>query len=129
MSKTRILISTILLFSILPLHAANYYSCKDLNGKTTFSQLPCSDNAVLKNIKIYTPDVPTQIEIQSPQETTKEQPKANKPVVYKSKKEKDPCKGVSRQTLRNAQVSDDIMRCHSKKAVKDIYGPPSRIHL
>jgi len=126
--KTIIFLSTTLLLLIGTSHAADYYSCKDSSGRTTFSQQPCSDSAELKSIKVYTPDIPKKTARKSLQVTEDKSPDSSTPAVYKEKKKEDPCKKVSTRALRNAQVSDELMVCHSKKAVKDIYGSPSRIH-
>ena len=119
-------ISVIFLFTTFHVSATDFYSCKDENGNSVFSQIPCSSNAKRETINVYTPDIPTQIEEEDEQHTAVKQ--QEKRIVHRPKKVTDSCRKVSHTKLRNARVGEKLIRCHSQKDVTSIYGPPSRVH-
>ena len=127
------LLLVLVLFSVPLLLEAetSFYKC-DKNGQVVYSDKPCAENAVVKK----TQDTYFGGKLHGKTRTAVDQLKSfnenkAKPVskkkIKEEKKVEDPCNGVTRLELRNARISNDLMKCHTKKDVKNIYGSPYSI--
>ena len=116
--------------------AAEYFHCTDANGNQSFSQEPCSPNAVIETTndsylggEKLDPGRSALEQLENYRNSVKKIERiTGKPEkVKKEKNTRPPCDNVLSLTLRNARVSKDIMKCHSMDDIRDIYGDPNSV--
>lgn len=121
MKKTPLALSLVLAAT----HANAMNKCTDKDGNITFTDKPCasaqtSESVVVKNPintmkwKPVDPIIVPQISGQKTRQRTR---------LIAGR-----CDGVSELTLRNARVSDTLMKCMTKKDVIAILGKPHYAH-
>jgi len=121
------------LVTLLPystsLTATDYYRCTNSSGNTTFSETPCSPEATLNSTKESYLGKKGHSSSQSAKDQLRAfqaiQSDSTYPSKTKTKNSKpEPCKTVNALQLRNARISNTLMKCHSQNDVRDIYGEP-----
>lgn len=124
-------LSTVILLFCEVSYAAEYYRCKDATGNITFSEIPCSPDAVVKSTRdSYLGGQKRNNDrsaIEQLQNYRKEVRRVESITGQNKKtiqKKNGHCETVSSLALRNARISKDVLKCHSMDDVRHIYGEP-----
>lgn len=127
----------LILFGCGTLHATDYYRCGDAGGNMTFSEKPCGPDAVVETVEdsyLGGQDRHTERSaIEQLENYRKEVRKVEKITGKKINKKnnrikEEPCDHASSHALRNARVSNDVMKCHSMDDVRHIHGEPDSVY-
>lgn len=119
--------------------AVDVFRCVDGDGTVIFSEAECGPDAEQRSYQgaeplsgsKAPPDSP-KLQLQRYRKEVKAVEKligkdAPKPAAVSKKTSGPNCNGVTRLQLRNARVSKELLKCHSKQDVKSILGDPDRV--
>jgi hypothetical protein len=108
--------------------AATIYKCVSSDGKTTFSQHPCSEQAEeldVTNPRSNAGNVPAgKTALQQLQDIRKLRDKPKRT----SKQKNGGCDHLSSTRRRNMVVQDKLFKCMTKSELKKVLGSPHSVH-
>lgn len=135
----KILVSVILFSISAELYSASdVYRCTDANanGNVIYDQKPCGPDAVVETLedsyigeKQNTRSRSAIEQLENYRRSVRETEKitGSRKESTKRKTDNDPCASIISLTLRNARISNDVMKCHTMEDVRSIYGDPKSV--